>query len=314
MLLGAVCAYPVFGAQTLTGCLADIEAATAHSAAGRSSESEHELARIIAQLPERDGLCLGIASGDMAALLQRRGDIAGAGKYAHQAVAALETAGPDYQMALARPLQVLAETYLGEQRFAKAKEVLARLETLPAPSRRDRAAQAGMRASIDVYEGRWDDAEGRFGAAIKLWEEIGEGDNISIVPELGNLALLYLNRQRFADAAPLLERARRILDASKEATSEQRLTVMTNLGVLYANKRDWRAAGEFLRRALEIADAAAAVDVTARRRLYGTYALVLRRSGQKREAKQFQAKAEALLPSDPSSMTVDAQSVAGRRH
>jgi hypothetical protein len=88
---------------------------------------------------------------------------------------------------------------------------------------------------------------------------------------------------------------------------------MTNLGVLYAKQGRWQAAAELLPHALEIADAGTGIGTVARRRLYDTYAQVLRRSGQKREAKALQARADALLPPDTSSMTVDAGETGSRR-
>jgi tetratricopeptide (TPR) repeat protein len=297
----------------LTGCLAAIQTALAHSSGGRSSESERELVGIITEASGKNGLCLGIASADLAVLLQRRGDVKGAERYALESVAALEMGGPEYEMALTRPLQVLAEAYLAEQRFAKAKEVMTRLEHLPESSRRDRAVRAGSRALIEANEGRWQDAEQHYRAAISEWEEAGEGDAMSIVPELTNLALLYLNQRRFAEATPLLERTRNIADRTKEVSDEQRLTVVTNLGVLYAKQGHWPAAAELLRGALEIAEAGMGIGADAKRKLYETYALVLRRTGQKREAKALQARADALLPPDTSSMTVEVGGPAGRR-
>jgi uncharacterized protein HemY len=136
---------------------------------------------------------------------------------------------------------------------------------------------------------------------------------MSVVPELTNLGLLYLNQRRLADAAPLLERARHIVDASREATDQMRLTALTNLGVLYVKQRQWGPAGELLQPALRIVDAGTRVDTMARRRFYETYAAVLRQSGQKREAKALQARAAALLPPDTSSMTVDAAELRSRR-
>jgi tetratricopeptide (TPR) repeat protein len=197
MLLPAVCACRLFGAEPLKECLAAIQTAVAHSAAGRWSESERELAGIIAEASGGNRLCLGIATSNLAVLLQRRGDIKGAETFARQSVAALDTGEPEFEMALTRPLQVLAEVYLAEGRFSKAKEVLARLEHMPA-SPQDRAAQAGSRALIDAHEGRWQDAERHYCEAIVGWEKAGEGDAMSAVPELTNLALLDLNQRRFA--------------------------------------------------------------------------------------------------------------------
>lgn len=313
MLLPAVCACRLFGAQDFTGCLAAIQTAAAHGAAGRSSESERELVGIIAAASGANRLCLGIAAADLAVLLQRRGDVKAAETYARQSIAALEQGGPDYEMALLRPLQVLAELYLSEQRFARAKEVLARLEHLPGSGPRDRAEQAGGRALVDAAEGRWQDAERHYRAAIAAWEEAGERDTMSVVPELTNLALLYLDQRRLADAAPLFERTWHIVDASREATDQMRVTALTNLGVLYVKQRQWVPAGDLLRRSLQIAGDGTAIDAMARRRLYETYAVVLRQSGQKREAKLLQARADALLPPDTSSMTVDAAELAVRR-
>ena len=313
VLLPAVFVGRLLGAEPLTGCLAAIQTAVAQSAAGRWSDAERALVGIIAETSSGNRLCLGIASGDLAVLLQRRGDVKGAERYARQSVDVLETGGPEYETALARPLQVLAGVYLDEKRFAKASEVLKRLEHLPASSPRDRAVQAGARAWIDANEGRWQDAEQHYHEAIAEWEAAGGGDTMSVVPELSNLALLYLNQRRLADAAPLLERAWHLADTSKEATNEQRVTLMTNLGVLYTKQRRWQAAGELLRRSLEMAEAGTGVGADARRRLYETYALVLRQTGQRREAKLLQARADALLPPDTSSMTVDAGETAGRR-
>jgi tetratricopeptide (TPR) repeat protein len=296
----------------MKGCLAAIQTAVTHSAAGRWSESERELVEIIAEASAGNRLCLGIATGNLAVLLQRRGDIKGAERFARQSAAALDTGDPELEMALTRPLQVLAEVYLAEERFAKAKEVLARLEHMSAVPR-DRAAQAGSRALIDASEGRWQDAERHYSEAIVEWEKAGEGDAVSAVPELTNLALLYLNQRRFADAARLLERARRIVDTSKEATDEQRLTVLTNLGVLDAKQGHWPAAAELLRPALKIAESGTGIASNARRKLYETYALVLGRTGQKRAAKALQARADALLPPDTTSMTVDVGGAASRR-
>ena len=101
MLLPAVCACRLFGAEPLKGCLAAIQTAVAHSAAGRWSESERELAGIIAEALAGNRLCLGIATGNLAVLLQRRGDIKGAETFARQSVAALGT-GPEFEMALTR--------------------------------------------------------------------------------------------------------------------------------------------------------------------------------------------------------------------
>jgi tetratricopeptide (TPR) repeat protein len=310
MLLAAVCAGRLFGAEPLTGCLAAIQTAVAHGAAGRWNESERELTEVIAQAKDHP-LCMGIAYGDLAVLQQRRGDIKGAERYAQQSVTAIDTAGAPGEMALGRPLQVLAQAYIAEHRFDKAKEVLERLEHLPAVSLRDRAVRAGARAWIDEAEGRWQDVERQYHTAIGEWEKAGEGDTISVVPELSNLGLLYLSKGRLGDAAPLFERAWRISGASKETTSEQRLIVTTNLGVLYAKQHRWQAAAEVLRPGLEIAETGTGVGADARRRLYETYVLVLRHTGQKQEAKALQARADALLPPDTSSMTVDA--AAGRQ-
>jgi tetratricopeptide (TPR) repeat protein len=270
------------------------------------------LVGIIAQASDSNRLCFGIASADLAVLLQRRGDVKGAERYALQSVAALDAGGAEYEIALARPLQVLAEAYLADQRYAKAKDVMARLEYLPESSPRDRAVRAGSRALIEANDGRSPDAERHYRAAIGEWEAAGEGDRMSVVPELTNLALMYLAQRRLADATPLFERAWRIADASKEATDEQRVTLMTNLGVLYAKQGRGPAAAELMLRAVKIAEEGTGIRPIARRRLYETYALVLRRSGQKREAKALQARADALLPPDTSTMTVDVGKPAGR--
>ncbi len=304
VLLPVMCVCEVGGAEDFSGCLAAVQTAVAQSVAGYPDQAERQLAAIIADSGTSPA-CLGFASGDLAVLLQRKGDTKAAERYAKQSVAALEAAGPGYRMALIRPLQVLAQTYLAGQRFASAKEVLARLESFPELSSRDRALHAGARALIAANERRRKDAEQEYRLAIGAWETAGEGNAMSAVPELTNLALLYLNQRRLADAAPLLEHAWHITDRTEDASDEQRITAMTNLGVLYGKQRRWPAAAGLLQKAMTIAAAGTPVGTTARRRLYETYAEVLWRSGQKGEARALQARAASLFPPDTSSLTVD---------
>jgi len=309
MLLPLVCACEVLGGADFTGCLAAVQTAVSQTVAGHPDEAERQLVTIITD-SQTDRVCLGFAAGDLAVILQRKGDMKGAERYAKQSVAAFDAAAPDYEPALVRPLQVLAQTYLAQQRFASAKEALARLERLPISSSRDRALQAGARGLIAANEQRWKDAEQEYRLAIGAWETAGEGNAISAVPELTNLALLYLNQRRLTDAEPLLERAWHIVDSAEDAGNEQRITVMTNLGVLYGKQSRWPAAAELLRKAMDIAGTVPEIGTTARRRLYETYAEVLRRCGQKGAAKALQAEADSLFPPDTSSLTVD---VKGKR-
>src|SRR5262245_8699927 len=102
ILVPAVCASRLLGAEPLTGCLAAVQTAATHGAAGRWTESERELLGIIANASGGTGLCLGIAFANMAVLRQRRGEVKGVERYALQSVAVLEKGGPECEIALAR--------------------------------------------------------------------------------------------------------------------------------------------------------------------------------------------------------------------
>jgi tetratricopeptide (TPR) repeat protein len=292
-----------------TACESVLASANTGITGGQLDRSKAQLTGLLAgfaHTPENT-LCLGIAASNLAVIAQREGNLKDAEQYGTIAVATFAQADPD-DLAMVRPLQVLAGVYISQGRLEKAKHVIARIESFTMPATKDSALLAGARAAILESEGRVRDAERQYRAAIDEWEKAGEGASLGVVPELCNLALLYMKQKHFDEAALLLRRALKVMDASKEPDSQLRVRVLTNLGILYVRGHDWPGAEAVLGRAMEIARHSG-FQSDVKRRLYEAYAAALKQTGHKREARNLESEATAIFGSDPSSAVVSVDSL-----
>src|SRR5262245_33459081 len=96
--------------------------------------------------------------------------------------------------------------------------------------------------------GNYDAAEKLYRAAIAAWGTEGRASSEKAAITVTNLATLYRQRGRYAEAAPLFERALHIL----EPNSLTAMTTLNNLAELHRSQRNFPEAEKAATRALDI--------------------------------------------------------------
>ena len=108
--------------------------------------------------------------------------------------------------------------------------------------------EAGLAALDDGSHAR---AEEEFRAALTVAEKLGEQDP-RLADTLNNLAGLYCDQGRYADAESLLERALAIWEGARGGDHLEVATILTNLAAVYLDQGRYGKCEAPLRRVLEI--------------------------------------------------------------
>ena len=116
----------------------------------------------------------------------------------------------------------------------------------------EKANDAGVKA---LQEARYAEAEQHLTAALKQAEKFGEQD-ARLATNLNNLATLYINQGKYAEAEPLFGRALAVWEKALGPEHPQVATGLNNLGALYMSQGKYAEAEPLLRRALAIMEKA----------------------------------------------------------
>jgi tetratricopeptide (TPR) repeat protein len=105
---------------------------------------------------------------------------------------------------------------------------------------------AGNAAAL---QGRYEDAENLFRAAIEQAERFGSLDP-RLADSLNQLAILYATQQKFAQAEPLFQRSLGVSVAALGPDHPDVAIVLRNMGILKASQRQYAEADALLSRSL----------------------------------------------------------------
>lgn len=251
-------------------------------------------ASLAASLPGGEQTCLGVVLNNMAAAMSLGGHMADAEILAQRSLSILETSYPPGDLALLRPLQILAGASLAQGKKAKAREALRKMESIRIDRPQDRALIHGMEAAVLQVEGKLMEAEREYLAAVRGWEAIGSGDTADVVALFTGLGSLYIKRGQLDQAHQALDRARAVLAVAKDSAPIDEINLLTIRALLHAKRREWPEAEENLRHAISIADRQARPAGSGLESLLESYAMVLRKIHRRQEARAFELRAAAL--------------------
>jgi tetratricopeptide (TPR) repeat protein len=192
--------------------------------------------------------------------------------------------------------------------YREARKLLTRVEALPPATPSDLAINQGLRAIFLEEQGNLADAELEYRKSIASWERLGRGASTEVVPELGNLASLYIKKRRITEALLLLERAFRITE-TVPCDANIRVGTLVMLAFAHSLHKDDAEAEKYFRRGLDLLSSLPpAVRAQTGRKLYFAYSSFLEKVGRKKEAKEFRQQAYGLFGPDPSGISVDIDS------
>ncbi len=183
---------------------------------------------------------------------------------------------------LRKSLELLAQIAVERNASRKADALLNRLEALPHAQPIDVAVSEGLRGDLFLSGGQLMQAESAYRKSISERELAGFGSALSIVPELDNLAILYLNEKRTSEALVLLRRAASITDVPK-TDADVRVQTLGLLGVGLGRHKDAEEADLCFKHAIELLpEVPAGMRADIGRTVYTNYVAYLRATGAKK--------------------------------
>jgi tetratricopeptide (TPR) repeat protein len=238
--------------------------------------------------------CMGVILNNMAANMSLGGHMADAEILAQRSLSMLETNYPPGDLALLRPLQILAGAFLSQGKIAKAREALRKMESIRIEQPQDDVLIQGIKAAILQAEGKLVEAEREYLDAIRGCEATGSGDTAYVVALLTDLGSLYIKRGQLEQARQALDRARGVLDAAKDSVPIDHVNFLAIRALLHLKRREWPDAEEDLVHAISIADGQARPAESVIASLLESYAFVLRRIHRIPQARALEQRAAAL--------------------
>jgi Tfp pilus assembly protein PilF len=216
----------------------------------------------------------------------------------------------------ARTLSNLGAVYLELRQVAKARVTLEQATRALEFQDPDGLPITGVWVNLATAykdERRLDEAEALFRKALAARERILGPAHRDVAMALNNLGVLLRDRRQLVDAQAMLERAAEAWEHTLGPDHPQVAAGLHNLGVVYAGRELTSRARECYERALRIAEKSLPPDHPNLAAYRTSYAALLGKLGQKKEAKRLEELARQGLKRSASDnlmgYTVDARRV-----
>jgi tetratricopeptide (TPR) repeat protein len=293
-------------APVSASCLELEQTAMTQAASGHLTEAEVSLSRAAVSGDERaQGSCLGHVLSNMARIMSLSGRMTEAERLAEQSVRILEKFYPPDDLALLRPLQVLAAVRLESGKTGRAREAVNRIQSIRIKCPEDSAIVYATVGALLQIEGRQSEAEAEYHDAFREMEAAGHSDSADAASILYGLGSVYVNEQRLGEAGRALDRALAIYNRAKDTVPMDRIKFLNLRAVLHARLGEWRQSEQDLWDALSLLDRQPYVDPIFLRPLLRDYLYVLLRNHHRREARSIEARIAALPRNRTTAAVVD---------
>jgi tetratricopeptide (TPR) repeat protein len=259
--------------------------------------------RLIHQIPDlektQSGLeCLGFLMNNVGTCLRNAGQLREAEKLAERCLVKFRTNHAPDDRILLEPLLILVAVHLRRGELAMARSAIRKLETLRVGSPEERAMVGALKAALFEAEGRHADAAQGYIAVLGIWDKAGLRNSQLSFESSNNLGLLYTQQMQFREAWTAFERARAILATWPEMDQYDWMTLLNNIGLLQYRQRDYTHAETSFRQAIASAESLHPRDPGVLKTSLLNYAILLRKTKQKQEAKAIEARAKRLAANE----------------
>ena len=151
-----------------------------------------------------------------------------------------------------------------------------------------------MDAALEAHrQGHYGDAEKSMEAALKEAERFGPED-LRLGTTLNNLAELYRDQGKYAEAEPLYKRSLVIVVKVLGPEHPGVATNLNNLGLLYTDQGKYAEAVPLYKRSLEITEKALGPEHPTVATSLENYAMLLRKTNRDAEAARLEGCAKAI--------------------
>ena len=199
-----------------TDCAMWIQKAIADVEAGLPAEADAELATALMKADNGGAAaCRGLILHNQAAIASISGRFAQGERLALSAIAVLEKIYSPSDLALLRPLLILASTRMEQGNKAGARIAYSRIKGIRSERPNERAMIHAMSGSLLQSIGERGQAEAEYLAALDTWTEIGRGETADAGAVLTALGTLYIQERRFEEAGRFVDRASAIFSEAE---------------------------------------------------------------------------------------------------
>lgn len=303
LLAGTACASQTL--QTPGNHCAQVNSSIAEAAAQGGAD---EASRILSSATATGGTgldahCAGLLSNNVAALFLTSGRLNEAQRFAEKAIAYLQKDHPLDDSTYLRPLHVLATVDLELGLTRKADELVQRMRTIPAITTADRALVDQISGAVLQREGRLQEAESQYRAVLAELSRTDKDAGAEGAAVRGQLACLYLQDHRDADALKTADDALRCLDALSGVPPLYRIKLLNVRAVACTRLDRWPEAEADLAEAVSLGRLQTHLDSAELQPIVSNYAGVLRKLHRK-EARSVEKLAASLQKENRASSTI----------
>jgi len=289
-----------------TDCAMWIQKAIADVEAGLPAEADAELATALMKADNGGAAaCKGLILHNQAAIASISGRFAQGERLALSAIAVLEKIYSPNDLALLRPLLILASTRMEQGNKAGARIAYSRIKGIRSERPHERAMIHAMSGSLLQSIGERGQAEAEYLAALDTWTEIGRGETADAGAVLTALGTLYIQERRFEEAGRFVDRASAIFSEARNTVPMDRSKLLCVRGKLHSVLGEWPSAERDLREALSLSDSRPAVGAAYMVNLMNSLAEAMKKNHHRREAREIDARVAALLRNNPLNTAVD---------
>lgn len=223
------------------------------------------------------------------------------------------------RLVFARAQHNLSTLYMEYGRYRQAEPLIHHaLEIVTALLGSDHPDVGGILsnlASAHMMQNRMAEALAEFARALAILEKSPTGHAPNTASVLSNLGYLTLKQGNPLGAIAYLKRSISLYDQTLGPAHPEVVTPLLNLGRVYLALNRAAMAEEALRRAATVAETMLGGEHPLLGEVLSSYSAALRRNGRKREAREMETRAKAILAADPcrtAEMTVHVADLAGQ--
>ncbi|MFH0341757.1 MAG: tetratricopeptide repeat protein [Chromatiales bacterium] len=204
--------------------------------------------------------------------------------------------GPQHRDA-AQSLNNLALLYYTQGQYEKAEPLLQRSlaisEKALDPDHSDVATSLNNLAGLYNNQGQYGKAEPLYQRALAIREKAFGPEHPDVAQSLNNLAELYYTQSQYGKAAPLYQRSLAVLEKALGPEHPNVATSLNNLALLYHAQGQYGKAEPLYERALQVFQKTLPPDHPDLAQFMENYSVLFAKLNRDREAKKWQAKADA---------------------
>jgi tetratricopeptide (TPR) repeat protein len=255
-------------------------------------------AAVSAAMSQKKDICAGVVSGNVAVLLSLHGRIRDSEGWAARSLKLLRNKLDPHDPMLFRPLYALANASLNQGKFREAEQAFEQMLQVRLERPEQRAQVHLISGALRHMQGKLKEAEFEYLMAYEDWKQLGKGADADTATLLNYLGVLYLSEKRLQEASQVLDRALAIVADSADVLPYDRIELLNARAFAHEKRGEWPQSQEKLSLALATADRARLSESAVLRPILSRYAIALRKTHRKDEARAIERRLSAL-PRNP---------------